>query len=71
MDFNAILIGLGVIVALVVIGKIFSILTRIFFIIILIVAIAVGGFFWLNGDNNKNPQQNKSGFAIEKVFVKK
>lgn len=70
MDFNAILIGLGVIVALIVIGKIFSILTRIFFIIILIVAIAVGGFFWLNGDN-KNPQKNKSGFAIEKVFVKK
>ena len=70
MDFNAILIGLGVIVALVVIGKIFSILTRIFFIIILIVAIAVGGFFWLN-DDNKNPQQNKSGFAIENVFVKK
>lgn len=70
MDFNAILIGLGVIVALVVIGKIFSILTRIFFIIILIVAIAVGGFFWLNGDNKK-PQQNKSGFAIENVFVKK
>lgn len=70
MDFNAILIGLGVIVALIAIGKIFSILTRIFFIIILIVAIAVGGFFWLNGDN-KNPQQKKSGFAIENVFVKK
>lgn len=70
MDFNAILIGLGIIVALIAIGKIFSILTRIFFIIILIVAIAVGGFFWLNGDN-KNSQQNKSGFAIENVFVKK
>ena len=58
MDFNAILIGLGVIVALIAIGKIFSILTRIFFIIILIVAIAVGGFFWLNGDN-KNHKQKK------------
>lgn len=48
MDFTAILIGLGVIVALIIIGKIFSILTKILFVIILIAAIAAVVFFNTN-----------------------
>ena len=46
MDFSILLIGLGIVILLFVIGKIFSILTKIFFIIILVIAIAVGFFFW-------------------------
>ena len=48
MDFTAILIGLGVIIALVIIGKIFSILTKIIFIIIIIAAITAVVFFNTN-----------------------
>ena len=51
MDFTVLLIGLGIIVVLFIVGKIFAILTKIFFIILLVVAIAVGVFFWQN--NNK------------------
>ena len=56
MDFTTLLIGLGVIIALFIIGKIFAILTKIFFIIILVAAIAVGIFFWQN--NNKDNVEN-------------
>ncbi|MBO8430598.1 hypothetical protein IAC76_04360 [Spirochaetes bacterium] len=63
MDFTAILIGLGIIVALIIIGKIFAILTRIFFIIILVAAIAIGAFFWFN--NNKETQQP----ALNQIYI--
>ncbi len=63
MDFTAILIGLGIIVALIIIGKIFAILTRIFFIIILVAAIAIGAFFWFN--NNKETQRP----ALNQIYI--
>ncbi len=62
MDFSILLIGLGIVILLVVIGKIFSILTKIFFIIILVIAIAVGFFFWQN--NNKDASQKNSNIEI-------
>ena len=69
MDFTAILIGLGIIIALVIIGKIFAILTRIFFIIILVAAIAVGAFFWFNNNKNTEPAQNLTGCIIEQILI--
>lgn len=69
MDFTAILIGLGIIIALVIIGKIFAILTRIFFIIILVAAIAVGAFFWFNNNKNTEPDQNRTGCIIEQILI--
>lgn len=69
MDFTAILIGLGIIIALVIIGKIFAILTRIFFIIILVAAIAVGAFFWFNNNKNTKPAQNRTGCIIEQILI--
>ncbi len=62
MDFTVLLIGLGIIVVLFIVGKIFAILTKIFFIILLVVAIAVGVFFWQN--NNKENLQ-KTSYSVE------
>ena len=62
MDFTVLLIGLGIIVVLFIVGKIFAILTKIFFIILLVVAIAVGVFFWQN--NNKENSQ-KTNYSVE------
>lgn len=62
MDFAALLIGLGVIVALFIIGKIFAILTKIFLIIIVVAILAVGVFFW---QNNTAKEQHKTGYAVE------
>ena len=62
MDFTVLLIGLGMIVVLFIVGKIFAILTKIFFIILLVVAIAVGVFFWQN--NNKENSQ-KTSYSVE------
>ena len=62
MNFTVLLIGLGIIVVLFIVGKIFAILTKIFFIILLVVAIAVGVFFWQN--NNKENSQ-KTSYSIE------
>lgn len=62
MDFTVLLIGLGIIVVLFIVGKIFAILTKIFFIILLVVAIAVGVFFWQN--NNKENSQ-KTSYSVE------
>ena len=53
MDFTAILIGLGIIIALVIVGKVFAFLSKIFFIIILIIALVVGFFFWQNNNNSE------------------
>jgi len=68
MDFTAILIGLGVIIALIIIGKVFAILTKVFFIIILVAAIAIGTFFWFN-NNKKEPVPAKTGFVVEQMAV--
>lgn len=62
MVFTVLLIGLGIIVVLFIVGKIFAILTKIFFIILLVVAIAVGVFFWQN--NNKENSQ-KTSYSVE------
>lgn len=62
MDFTVLLIGLGIIVVLFIVGKIFAILTKIFFIILLVVAIAVGVSFWQN--NNKENSQ-KTSYSVE------
>ncbi len=64
MDFTAILIGLGIIILLFIVGKIFAILTRIFIIIILIAAIAVGIFFLQNNKKNEIP---KASYALEAI----
>ena len=57
MDFTAILIGLGIIIILFVVGKIFAVLTKIFFVILLVLALALGFFFWQNSniDSKKVP----------------
>lgn len=66
MDFTVLLIGLGVVIVLFIIGKIFAILTKVFFIILLVVAIAVGIFFW---QNNNKENTNKTSYCIEQTFI--
>ena len=66
MDFTVLLIGLCVIIVLFIVGKIFAILTKVFFIILLVVAIAVGIFFWQN-NNKENP--NITSYCIEQTFI--
>ena len=58
MEFTTLLIGLGIIIVLFIVGKIFAILTKVLFIIILVAAIAVGIFFWQN--NNKEVKNNQA-----------
>ncbi len=48
MDFTALLIGLGIVILLFVVGKIFAIFTRILIIAFIIAVIAVGFFLWQN-----------------------
>ena len=62
MDFTVLLIGLGIVVVLFIVGKIFAILTKLFLIILLVAAIAVGFFFWQN--NNKDNSQ-KTSYSLE------
>lgn len=64
MDFTVLLIGLGVVIVLFIVGKIFAILTKVFFIILLVVAIAVGIFFW---QNNNKENTNKTSYCIEQM----
>lgn len=66
MDFTVLLIALGIIIALFIVGKIFAILTKVFFIILLVVAIAVGIFFW---QNNNKENTNKTSYCIEQTFI--
>ncbi len=61
MDFTVLLIGLGVIIVLFIVGKIFAILTKIFFVILLVAVLAVGFFIWQN--NNKEVPVNKTSCA--------
>lgn len=64
MDFTVLLIGLCVVVVLFIVGKIFAILTKVFFIILLVGAIAVGIFFW---QNNNKENTNKTSYCIEQM----
>lgn len=66
MDFTFLLIGLGIIIVLFIIGKIFAILTKIFLIIIFVAAIAVGFFFWQNNNKEINPQ--KTSYITSSLF---
>lgn len=66
MDFTVLLIGLYVVIVLFIVGKIFAILTKVFFIILLVVAIAVGIFFW---QNNNKENTNKTSYCIEQTFI--
>lgn len=67
MDFTSIFIGLGVIIALIIIGKIFAVLAKVFFIIILVAAIAVGIFFWHN--YKPEPLENKTGYIQQIILL--
>lgn len=63
MDFSILLIGLGIIIVLFIIGKIFAILTKIFFIILIVAALAVGFFIWQN-NNKEEVQTNQTGYIL-------
>ncbi len=51
MDYTIVLIALAVIAALFIIGKVFAILTKMLFVIIIVALIAAGAFFWFNSRN--------------------
>lgn len=62
MDFTIILIGLAVIIALFIVGKIFAILTKIFVVILIVAALTVGFFIWKN--NNGEVSQKQVGYHV-------
>ncbi len=64
MDYTTILIGLAIIAGLFIIGKVFAILTKILFIIILVAIISIGAFFWIN---NQKENPIKPSFLQENV----
>ena len=66
MDFTVLLIALGIIIALFIVGKIFAILTKVFFIILLVAAIAVGFFIW---QNNNKENTNKTSYCVEQMML--
>ena len=66
MDFTVLLIALGIIIALFIVGKIFAILTKVFFIILLVAAIAVGFFLW---QNNNKENTNKTSYCVEQMML--
>lgn len=63
MDFTVLLIGLGIIIVLFIVGKIFAILTKIFFVIVLVAALAVGFFIWQNNNKEEVPA-NQTGYIL-------
>ncbi len=63
MDFTILLIGLGVIIAIIIVGKILKIDAKIIFTIVLILAIAIGIFWWQKDNILKS--FNKTGYSIE------
>ncbi len=63
MDFTVLLIGLGIIIVLFIVGKIFAILTKIFFVILLVAALAVGFFIWQN-NNKEEVHANQTGYIL-------
>lgn len=66
MNFTVLLIALGIIIALFIVGKIFAILTKVFFIILLVAAIAVGFSFW---QNNNKENTNKTSYCVEQMML--
>ncbi len=62
MDFTIILIGLAVIIALFIVGKVFAILTKIFIVILVVAALTVGFFIWKN--NNGEVSQKQVGYHV-------
>ena len=64
MDFTILLIGIGIIVALFIIGKIFAILTKILVVILIVAALAVGFFIWQNKDNSLNRPAMADSYII-------
>ena len=62
MDFTIILIGLAVIIALFIVGKVFAILTKIFIVILVVAALTVGFFIWKN--NNGEASQKQVGYHV-------
>ena len=67
MDFTILLIGLCIIIVLFIVGKIFAILTKIFLIILLVAALAVGFFIWQN--SNKEVSVNKTSYITCEYFL--
>lgn len=65
MDFTILLIGLGVIIAVIIIGKVLKIVAKIIFTIILILAIALGIFLWQKDNIFKAFSDNKAGYTVE------
>ena len=66
MDFTIILIGLAVIIALFIVGKVFAILTKIFIVILVVAALTVGFFIWKN--NNGEVSQKQVGYHVVTEF---
>lgn len=64
MDYTVLLIGLGIIIALVIIGKIFSFLTKMLFIIIIIALISAEIFFWHNGQSADSAKTSFINYTI-------
>lgn len=65
MNFTAILIGLGIIIILFIVGRIFAILTKIFFVILLVLALAIGFFFWQN--HNTDSKKIPTSYIMSKA----
>ena len=68
MDYTVILIAIAVIAALFIIGKIFAILTKMLFVIIIVALIAAGAFFWFN-KRNAAPQASSPQSACTVIGI--
>ena len=64
MNFTVLLIALGIIIVLFVVGKIFAILTKILFVILLVAILAVGFFIWQNKDNYLSKTGTANSYII-------
>ena len=64
MNFTVLLIALGIIIVLFVVGKIFAILTKILFVILLVAILAVGFFIWQNKDNYLSETGKTNSYII-------
>lgn len=64
MDYTVLLIGLGIIIALVIIGKIFSFLTKMLFVIIIVALISAGIFFWYNQQSADSAKTSFINYTI-------
>ena len=68
MDYTVILIAIAVIAALFIIGKIFAILTKMLFVIIIVALIAAGAFFWFK-NRNAAPQASSPQSACTVIGI--